>query len=198
MDQEFWNKRYGQNESVYGDGPNEFFRDQLSKLSPGKLLLPAEGEGRNAIFAAVQGWQVDAFDFSATARNKALQRAADQQVTVNYWQDSFEDVKLPAEGYDVIALLYVHMASTIRSTFLAKCIQALKPGGVFILEGFHPGQLSYSSGGPKDRSYLYDIEAVRVDLAKLQLTLCREEDITLNEGPFHQGKAAVVRVVGKK
>ncbi len=39
-----WDERYAQDEYVYGKQPNEFFRQQLQPLRPGKILLPAEGE----------------------------------------------------------------------------------------------------------------------------------------------------------
>ena len=74
--QEFWNKRYAENEMVFGYKPNQFFKLFIDLHISGTLLLPAEGEGRNAVYAAEKGWQVDAFDFSATAKEKALKYAA--------------------------------------------------------------------------------------------------------------------------
>ena len=41
---EFWDGRYSVPEYAYGVDPNEYFKEQLDKLSPGKILLPAEGE----------------------------------------------------------------------------------------------------------------------------------------------------------
>ncbi|GAB2536933.1 hypothetical protein [Rufibacter soli] len=74
--QDFWNNRYHRHKSVYGAKPNEFFKAQLAGLKPGALLLAAEGEGRNAVYAAHQGWKVSAFDFSTTGKAKALQLAS--------------------------------------------------------------------------------------------------------------------------
>ncbi len=71
MTKEMWNKRYARTDFVYDTVPNEFFKQQLLKLTPGKILLPAEGEGRNAVFAAKKGWKVDAFDSSIEALKKA-------------------------------------------------------------------------------------------------------------------------------
>ena len=65
----FWDERYSSEEYVYGTEPNQFFKEQIDKITvPGKLLLPGEGEGRNAIYAARSGWQVDVFDQSRTAK----------------------------------------------------------------------------------------------------------------------------------
>ena len=68
---EFWNERYRQNEFAYGEEPNEFLKEQLAKLQPGSILFPAEGEGRNAVYAAQSGWQVSAFDISEEGKKKA-------------------------------------------------------------------------------------------------------------------------------
>jgi hypothetical protein len=61
---DFWNERYGWDESAYGEQPNEYFKKQLAQLEPGEILMPAEGEGRNAVHAAKSGWHVKAFDTS--------------------------------------------------------------------------------------------------------------------------------------
>lgn len=84
MSAEFWNQRYAETAFAYGEEPNAFFAEQLMRLTPGQLLLPAEGEGRNAVFAARQGWQVTAFDLSATAKEKCTQLAAKHQVAVHF------------------------------------------------------------------------------------------------------------------
>ena len=61
---EYWNQRYSNAKYVYGEEPNQFFATQLSALKAGSLILPCEGEGRNAVYAASLGWTVDAFDGS--------------------------------------------------------------------------------------------------------------------------------------
>ena len=93
--QQFWNERYQENEHVYGEAPNAFFKSFIDPLQPGTLLLPAEGEGRNAIYAASRGWVVEAFDYSEVAREKALKRAASKGVSIRYdLQDMFGAGKL--------------------------------------------------------------------------------------------------------
>lgn len=80
----FWNQRYDEPEYAYGTQPNLFFKDQLDQLTPGKLLMPAEGEGRNAVYAAGKGWEVTAFDSSSSGQKKALRLAQEKKVTLNY------------------------------------------------------------------------------------------------------------------
>lgn len=81
---DFWNEMYGTEEFRYGTTPNEFFKEKLDKMKPGSVLLPAEGEGRNAVYAATQGWDVTAFDISAQGKEKAVQLAKQHNVSINY------------------------------------------------------------------------------------------------------------------
>lgn len=71
---EFWNQRYASVDYAYGTSPNLFYREKLEFVSPGKILFPAEGEGRNAVYAAKSGWNVTAFDLSTEGKKKQ-----------NYW-----------------------------------------------------------------------------------------------------------------
>ncbi|WP_232625176.1 methyltransferase domain-containing protein [Pareuzebyella sediminis] len=103
MKPDFWNERYAENSSAYGILPNEFFKEKLDKLSPGSLLLPAEGEGRNAIYALKKGWNVHAFDFSISARQKAMLLAKDQNVRLEYEVVNALTFDSP-KTYDLIAL----------------------------------------------------------------------------------------------
>jgi len=82
--QQFWDERYSQPEYAYGREPNVFFREQIEPLQPGRLLMPAEGEGRNGVYAARKGWVVDAFDISEKGREKALRLAEEMGVAIHY------------------------------------------------------------------------------------------------------------------
>ncbi|MBS1654999.1 MAG: class I SAM-dependent methyltransferase, partial [Bacteroidetes bacterium] len=116
MQQQSWNQRYTENDTVYGLKPNEFFKQFIDTHKPGTLLLPAEGEGRNAIYAAKKGWNVDAFDFSEVAKEKALAFAAAEKVKINYDVMNMADFKADKQ-YDAIALIYVHQPEPIRKKF---------------------------------------------------------------------------------
>jgi SAM-dependent methyltransferase len=199
MSKEFWNERYAAHESVYGTPPNEFFKEQLQNLSPGKILLPAEGEGRNAIYAASLGWQVTAFDFSEVAKAKSLALAAEFGITsIDYKVQDLSTILLPEKEFDVVALIYVHLSESVRRHLVQQCIKCLKPDGKLIMEVFSKHQLQYTSGGPKDESMLYTCSML-ADLFK-DLTIVRNEEVVenLNEGPFHSGLASIVRFVAIK
>lgn len=195
---DFWNERYSSYITVYGDEPNEFFRECIQKLPTGKLLLPAEGEGRNAVFAAKQGWVVNAFDYSPAARSKALARAEENEVDIHYAIADINDVDLRPEEYDAIALIYVHLKPEERKRLHSRVIKALKPGGHLILEAFSVEQIRNISGGPRNEELLYNLHTLEDDFDGLLLSVSRQEQIRLNEGPFHQGKADVVRILATK
>jgi 2-polyprenyl-3-methyl-5-hydroxy-6-metoxy-1,4-benzoquinol methylase len=195
----FWDERYSQEEMIYGNEPNEFFREQIQNLKPGKILLPAEGEGRNAVYAATQGWDVHAFDFSDAGRTKALKLASKLGVSIDYQLSAAEDFNCPPNSLDAVALIYVHFPPVIRLAFHAKIIHWLKPGGKVILEAFHPEQLEgYPSGGPKDKTLLYTADMLKQDFEGLTINLLEEKEIELSEGTYHLGKGYVTRMVATK
>ena len=195
---EFWDTRYETDEFVYGRAPNRFLSGELLKLKPGRLLLPGEGEGRNAIFAAELGWQVDAMDQSRTGAKKALQWARDNSLNINYQVSPIETFAFKREYYDAVALVFVHLPPPLRTGIHAKLVEALKPGGRMIVEAFHLSQLGRSTGGPQTSAMLYDAALLRSDFKSLDLILLREEETELDEGVYHRGKARVVRLIGIK
>ena len=78
-----WDARYGEQEFAYGEKPNEYIKKQLENLSPKHILFPAEGEGRNAVYAATLGWEVSAFDLSHEGYRKAISLCMKHQVTID-------------------------------------------------------------------------------------------------------------------
>jgi hypothetical protein len=194
---EEWNARYAEFESVYGNEPNEFFREQLGKLDPGYLLLPGEGEGRNALWAARQGWRVLAFDYSFEALNRALRKFGREGVSVIYSLNNAETFR-PFWQFDAIALIYFHLNAAIRKEFHRKVASWLKPNGRVILECFHPDQLGRSSGGPKDPSLFATIDELRSDFETLRIDSLDRFEITLDEGELHRGLSVVTRMVATR
>lgn len=190
----FWNQRYKNNATVYGWQPNIFFKEYLDKAEAGTLLLPCEGEGRNAIYAAKKGWQVSAFDFSSIAVEKALQKANEENVSINYIQKSIEEY-IPERQYQLIASIYVHIAEPSRKLFHQQLIASLQPKGTILLEAFHKNQINHSSGGPQSTQLLYSKEELMADFSGLTITLLEEKDIYLTEGAFHNGHASVIRMI---
>lgn len=195
---QFWDDRYSSGNYIYGTQPNRFFKNQLDELEPGHLLLPAEGEGRNAIYAARNGWNVDAFDISEKGRKKALELAKRNHVTINYTISKYDDFNIEAEHYDAIALVYAHLHKSKRRGIHQQLIEGLQPGGHLILESFSKDQLGNDSGGPQDLDMLYDLDELLEDFEDLKIKHADAVEIELKEGMHHEGSANVIRIFAMK
>ncbi len=194
---EFWNERYGVKEYVYGRTPNTFFRQFIDNEKPGMLLLPAEGEGRNAVFAASKGWEVFAVDFSEVARDKALEYAKKNSVLLHYDVADIADWDKEIE-VDCVGLIYAHFHVKKRKQLHARLIEKLKSGGTVVLEAFSKKQLNYNSGGPGSLDMLYDLELLKRDFASLKIEFLQERTINLDESVYHRGEASVIQMIAKK
>ena len=194
----FWNQRYSLEEYVYGEAPNAFLEEQLTKLEAGKALFPAEGEGRNAAYAAQLGWKVDAFDYSEAAKRKAEQLFAQKGVKVNYQHSTAEDYPFPTGTYDLVFLCYAHLPPDSRAYLHKQAIQSLRQGGYILLEGFHTEQLGRSSGGPKSPDMLFGLDQLRAEFVGLDIQQLDKNVYQLAEGNYHKGEAVVVRMIAQK
>lgn len=146
MSKEFWDSRFLSEKYIYGTEPNEFFREQIDLLPAGRLLLPGEGEGRNAVYAASKGWVIDAVDFSVVARDKALKLAERNSVKINYFIADLSDFNYPANEYNLIGLFFVHLPKQTRNLIHSKILSSLKSRGKIILETFNKNQIHNSTG----------------------------------------------------
>jgi SAM-dependent methyltransferase len=194
----FWDERYSSHEYVYGIEPNEFFKQQLDCIQPGKLLLPGEGEGRNAVYAAKCGWLVDAFDQSINAQKKALRLAEKNNVNINYTVVDLNKFTPTTNYYNAAAIIFVHFDPRVREIFHQKIIDSLKPGGKLILELFSKKQLGKNSGGPQELEMLYSLDDALNDFKEMKNILLEEKNLFLNEGAKHSGDGSVIRFVGQK
>lgn len=195
---EFWNDRYREKDYVYGEKPNVFFKDQIRLLNPGTLILPCEGEGRNAVYAASLGWKVFAFDSSEAGKTKAMQLAEKNGQSIDYLVVDALEVSFPDESADVVAFIFAHFPPELRRKIYHQSIRWLKPGGRIILEAFNPLQLNNATGGPKDISMLCTEEILKEDFEGLEILIMRSLKINLKEGKYHHGLADVVDFVGIK
>ncbi len=193
---EQWDSRYSSEEYIYGEEPNTYFKSVIDTLNPGKILLPGEGEGRNAVYAASKGWSVTAFDISTEARKKALALARRKNVKIEYLSGSFDEIVFADNQFDCIAMIFVHMHFAERSGYTERIIRYLKPGGSLIMEAFSKKQILNTSGGPKDENMLFTTDMLKQDFATLEVVELCDAELVLNEGTFHQGKADVVRFYG--
>ena len=198
-----WNERYSNKEFAYGEAPNKYLKKELDKLKAGTILFPAEGEGRNAVYAAKMGWKVFAFDISVEGKNKAMQLAVTNNVKIDYEVGELDSINYGAEKFDAIGLIYAHFPAAVKSHYHTILDKYLRKGGVVIFEAFSKKHLDYLQknekvGGPKDIESLFSIEEIKVDFPNYDFEELEETEIELNEGLFHNGKGSVIRFVGRK
>ena len=195
----FWDQRFAEAGYKYGTAPNAFLQEQASRLAPAsRVLVPGDGEGRNGVWLASQGHEVTAVDSSQVGLQKARELAASRGVALATELADLNDWAPDAASLDAVVLIYTHLPGTIRQAAHRRLAQGLRPGGWLILETFHPAQLAHASGGPKDADMLYTPEQLDADFAGLLApVLVWQGEITLSEGPGHQGLAHVTRWVGQ-
>jgi SAM-dependent methyltransferase len=198
-----WNERYSKEEFAYGIEPNNYLKEQVEKLAVGSILFSAEGEGRNAVFAAKLGWRVSAFDISMEGKKKAIRLAEVNKVTIDYQVGELQTLDYSTEQFDAIALIYAHFPADIKSSYHKTLDTYLRKGGIVIFEAFSKRHLDYIAknekvGGPKDLAQLFSIEELKSDFATYEIIELEEKEIELNEGMFHNGRGSVIRFVGKK
>lgn len=198
-----WDDRYKGEEFAYGEEPNNYLKEQLEKIETGTILFPAEGEGRNAIFAAKSGWKVSAFDISEEGKNKALRLAENNNVSLDYQVGELQTLDFQKEQFDAIALIYAHFPAEIKSAIHKQLNTLLRKNGIIIFEAFSKKHLEYLAlnekvGGPKDIESLFSIEEIKADFPNYEIIELEEKEIELSEGLFHNGTGSVIRFVGKK
>lgn len=196
---EFWDKRYAEPGFAYGTEPNAFLVSQLDLLKPGMLALAvADGEGRNGVWLAQQGLDVLSVDASTVGLTKAAALAARRGVAIRTEQVDLFTWQWPEGAFDVVVAIFAHFPPTQRARMHRAMLDALTPGGVLILEAFTPEQLEYRTGGPPVRELLYTAHDLRGDFADAEIVLLEETLTTLDEGPYHCGTAAVVRLLARR
>ena len=197
--QQIWNQRFAAEHYVFGEAPNAYLQSQAAHLSPGNALAVADGEGRNGVWLAQQGLQVDAFDFSDNAIRKARVLAQSRQVNVNFvcsdWQ-SFD--WRPAHYDNVVGIFFQFAAPEERSLLFARMLDSLKPGGTLIIQGYTPRQLDFNTGGPGKLAHLYD-EALMLDaFGQLDILDLRTYEAEIAEGTGHQGMSGLLGLTARK
>jgi SAM-dependent methyltransferase len=200
--QEFWEARYREAGFAYGTEPNDFLKDTIPKLempSGSTCLLLADGEGRNGVYMATQGFQATAVDYSEEGIKKAKQLAKQKSVALEAIVADLADYDLGTSKWDCIVGIYSHLPPPLRTRVLQGIPTALKPGGYFVLECYTPKQIEYKTGGPPVPELMYSKEILS-DAFEGKLEIQRNEELVRDvvEGKYHTGKGAVVQFIGRK
>ena len=196
--QDQWNQRYGDATYFYGIEPNDFLREKVHLLpARGRILTLAEGEGRNAIFLARQGFKVTAVDWSEVGLAKLSTWAKSEGLTVETVCGDINKFDFGSQNWDGIVSIWFHQPSGERKELYPKIERALTSGGVFLLESYTPKQLSFKTGGPQDVDMLVHATELKSSLNKLQIEHCLETERDIHEGRGHNGRSAVVQLVAR-
>lgn len=203
MDAKFWDERYKTDEYAYGEMPNGYLVEKLSGLTPGKILFPADGEGRNGVYAATLGWDVYSFDQSAEGKRKAELLAAKKGVTIHYDLAEMPAVNYQPGEFDAMALIYAFFSGDNKAANHKQLATFLKPGGIVIFEAYSKRHLQFNTvnpqaGGPRDEAMLFSIEEIKEYFSDFEILELQEQELEIWEGNFHGGMSAVIRFMGRK
>lgn len=193
-----WDERYSTTEFVYGKEPNTFLAANSHYLPKGKVLCLADGEGRNGVYLAQQGYQVEAVDGSTAGMQKALALATEKNVTLHTTVADLAEYTIQPDNYSGIVSIFCHLPEKLRIAVHKQAVAGLRQGGIFILEAYTPAQLAFVTGGPKDIDMLMTLAALKEELRGLDVILAQEIERDVIEGTFHTGRAAVVQVIARK
>ncbi|MCF3652374.1 SAM-dependent methyltransferase [Synoicihabitans lomoniglobus] len=201
FDSPFWDNRYGNagDDFVFGTTPNDFLVACADHLPPGPVLCLAEGEGRNAVFLAERGHAVTAMDQSEVGLAKAQQLAASRGVTLTTVVADLTDFVIEPGTWSAIVSIFCHLPPDLRRVLYPRVAAGLRPGGMIVLESYHPRQVEHATGGPvASPELLVSLDDVRDAFPGITWDLAHEIERDVVEGHGHTGRAAVTQLLGRR
>ncbi|MBI9048122.1 MAG: class I SAM-dependent methyltransferase [Anaerolineaceae bacterium] len=193
-----WDERYSQHAYAYGTQPNEFLSNQISQLPTGQALSIGEGQGRNAVYLAKQGYAVTAVDASSVGIQQAGMFASQEQVEINFINADLAAYKIESSKWNLILSIYCHLPSEVRKSVHQQVVNGLAPGGMFLLEAFSPQQIHNQTGGPKNPDMLASLDQLQSELDGVTFIIAQQIEREVEEGLHHSGMASVVQILAQK
>lgn len=195
-----WDKRYAQDEFLFGVEPNAFLAGQSARLKPGsRALAVADGEGRNGVWLAEQGLSVLSIDSSSVAQAKAQRLAETRGVALDLELADLGTWDWPQGAFDLVVAIFIQFAAPdLRARLFENMRRALKPGGLLMLEGYRPEQIAYATGGPASAENLYTKALLRAAFADMEILELQSYDAPIHEGAGHDGMSALIDLVARK
>lgn len=178
---EHWNVRYRQTESVWSLEPNQFVVESFNGYPPGKMLDLGGGEGRNALWFASQGWEVENSDFSEVAVEKFLRRADEAG-----FREQCTGTVAPAGSLtacvtapvDLVVVAYLQLNHNELSAAISVAAHSLRSGGEFFGVWHARENIERGFGGPPDPMVNPTHDELRLSLREADLS---EDSIELRE-----------------
>jgi len=193
-----WDKRYNADEYAYGTEPNSFLKDYCNSIPKGKVLSLAEGEGRNAVFLAKQGYSVTAIDSSIVGIDKGQRLAKRNGVEVEFIHADLVEFDLGLNQWDGVISIFFPLSSLQRKILYKKIINGLKKNGVFLLEAYTPEQLKFGTGGGEVIELMQSKKSLIDEFTGVSFNHLVELERNVIEGKYHTGMASVVQAIAIK
>lgn len=194
-----WDQRYQTEGYFYGTEPNDFLREQVTRLRDNaEVLCLAEGEGRNAVFLATRGLRVTGVDGSRVGLAKAERLAAERNVALQTVVADLATWDLGEAKWDAIVSIWAHLPAALRASLHPRIARALRPNGLLLVEHYHPKQIDYGTGGPPDPTMMLTIAEMDRDFPGWVKLHALEGEREVHEGLGHNGKSFVTQLVLEK
>ncbi len=199
-DEDFWNGRFASESYVFGTRPAAFLVDNAHCIHPrSRVLVPADGEGRNSVFLAEMGHRVVATDIAQEGIAKAQKLADARGVSVEFRHLDLQGWQWPEAEFDAVVAVFIQFAPpAFRDEIFAGMKRAVRPGGVALLHGYTPKQLEYRTGGPPVVEQLYDEQLLRAAFADWELLRIEAYERELDEGEGHKGRSAIIDMIARR
>ena len=197
---ETWNARFAGDDYLFGEEPNAFVQREAPRLPrDSSVLCVADGEGRNSVWLAQQGYAVTAFDFAPNAVAKAKRLATARSVAVDHRTGDVYAWPWSEAQYDAVVVVFIQFVPPEkRGAVFAGLRAAVKPGGLLLLEGYRPEQVDYGTGGPPRREHMYTREWLAEEFRDWDVLVLDAYDAEVREGRGHSGMSALVDLVARK
>lgn len=194
-----WDERYSGEDFAYGTAPNDFLVEAVQYLPPkGRVLCLADGEGRNSVYLAEQGFEVVGVDSSPVGLTKAEKLAKERNVKIETVLADLADFEIKADSFNAVISIFCHLLPGIMEKVHKQIVRGLRKGGVLVLEGYTPRQHEYNTGGPKSKEVLMNLVTLKKEFSGLEFKHAKEIDREIHEGQFHNGMSAVVQIIAVK
>lgn len=190
-----WNERFGSNEYAYGEQPNAFIAEQAHRFQGKRIAAFAEGEGRNAVYLARQGYEVTAWDYAENGLKKTERLAQRYQVKVETELKDLLRDEVPSEAYDGAFMVFGHFPKADQKNVFDKLLAVVKPGGIVLMEVYSEDQLRYRTGGPKSADMLYDPADVLAWASGYEVLHFFYGEQRREEGQLHTGIGHVIQLI---
>ena len=113
-DAQFWNNRFAGDAYVFGTQPAAFLVDNAHYIAPqSRVLVPADGEGRNSVFLAELGHQVVATDIAKEGLVKGRKLAAARGVSVELRHLNLQGWEWPESAFDAVVAVFIQFAAPV-------------------------------------------------------------------------------------